>query len=94
MSTLHRVFLGRQSPNGEVTEAQIRQFLDDLAVSIQGFTAIEAVGFWQGHRERSLVLEFSDTAPQQVLEAANRYKSRFEQAAVLVERLQVESSLV
>ena len=86
-----RIYFGRNiaSENREVTDSEFDRFLsNEVCPLFQGFTVSDAIGYWQGERERSNVLEIlcEDSplirADFQTIRAA--YCARFNQDDVLV----------
>lgn len=93
------VYFGRNRPNGgTVAEAEWQGFLDQVVTPRfpAGLTVVHATGQWKGHsgvveQERSemvtLLHSGDDAARRAVAEIAAEYKRRFEQEAVLRERM-------
>jgi hypothetical protein len=90
-----RLFLGRGSPGGEVSERQWREFVDaDVTTRLRdGFTVLDGVGFWRDpatgrsamETSKVLVVLHPRTSPfEAAVEAiSERYLARFGQTAVL-----------
>jgi len=90
-----RLYLGRQTAQGEVSDAQWQAFVDDtVAVAFpDGFTVFDARGHWRGddgraQREASQVVEVvhagAAAARARAEAVADAYRHRFAQQAVLV----------
>jgi Protein of unknown function (DUF3574) len=97
-----RLYLGLDTPAGEVTDEQWRAFVADVMTPQfpEGFTVIDGQGQWRNGRgdlvrESTRIVEFvHDGTPRQrerVRTVANDYKRYFNQQAVLV--TQAPSSL-
>lgn len=93
--TASRLYFGLDSPDGPVSDAAWRDFVDrDIAPHLpDGFTWLAAQGQWRGNdgvirREDSRLLDVvaadSMSHRQTLAEIAGRYKARFNQQAVLV----------
>jgi len=90
-----QLFLGRDSPAGEVTEAQWQIFLDDVVAPRfkDGFTVLDAAGFYlpegaartEDEKSKVLIVLYPDqeSGNRALQEIAEAYVSRFEQQAVL-----------
>jgi hypothetical protein len=85
-----RLFCGRSIPGGgEVTDADIDQFLDEVVAPRfpEGFTSWVAIGNWRGEEEKTLVLEFlhpyGRRFDEDVREIAEEYRKRFRQQSVM-----------
>ena len=93
------LYFGRNRPTGgEVADADWERFLDEVVTARfpAGLTVVEARGRWRGRSgtvesERTEVvtlLHAADSASQRAIEEiAREYKRRFDQEAVLRERL-------
>ncbi len=93
------LYFGRNRPTGgEVADADWERFLDEVVTARfpDGLTVVEARGWWRGRsgvveRERTEVVTLlhpADSASQRAIEEiAMEYKQRFDQEAVLRERL-------
>jgi hypothetical protein len=55
-----------------------------LAGLFTGYTVIPTIGRWKGCNEQSLVIEFFDANPLDVIKAAERIKAENKQDAVMV----------
>jgi hypothetical protein len=97
-----RLYLGLETPAGEVTDEQWQEFVAEVMTPRfpAGFTVIDGRGQWRdgrGHlvRESTRIVEFvHDGTPQQqarVRTVASDYKRQFNQQSVLV--TQAPSSL-
>jgi hypothetical protein len=86
MSTF-QLFLGRNIPNSDVvvSEDDIKDFLFDVVQPrFDGFTVQEALGFWKGTAEDTVILTISCKGCDQpkVAEVAQLYKQQFRQESV------------
>ena len=93
------IYFGRNRPGGGiVTDAEWRQFLDEVFTPHfpAGLTVIDATGRWRGEsgvveQERSEVVTLLHVGDEQarraVGEVVAEYKHRFQQEAVLRERM-------
>jgi len=62
-----------------------------------GFTLIPAIGYWQGIKENSLIIEIDVKHPlskYRMRTLAKRIKELNEQQAVMVQRINVKSELI
>ena len=90
-----QLFLGRDSPGGEVTEAQWQRFLDEVVAPRfqDGFTVLDADGFYlpegaakaEDEKSKLLIVLYPDrdSGGRALQEIAAAYVARFEQQAVL-----------
>jgi hypothetical protein len=93
--TRHDVYFGRQTPHGAVTEEQFDAFLKaEVDSRLEGYTIIEAKGYWHGTPEGSWDLQAIDADPVTVDAIASAYARRFEQEAVYVTSGTIASKLV
>jgi len=81
-----------------ITEDKNRNGIIDLVkYCFDGFTIIEAAGYWKGQVENSLVIEicgyFDDTMIDGVEKIAERIKVLNKQEAVLIQWLECKSEL-
>jgi hypothetical protein len=86
MSTF-QLYLGRNIPNSDVvvSEDDIKNFLFDVVQPrFDGFTVQEALGFWKGTAEDTVILTISCKGCDQpkVAEVAQLYKELFRQESV------------
>jgi hypothetical protein len=87
--TVSRIYLGRDSPRGDVDEAQWQAFVADTVAPRfpNGFTVFDARGHWRGD-SGAVVREGT-----RVDAIADAYRSRFAQEAVLVTHAPVQRCL-
>ena len=90
-----QLFLGRDSPSGEVTEAQWQKFLDEVVAPRfkDGFTVLDADGFYlpegaaeaEGEKSKILIVLYPDRdgGGRALQEIATAYVDRFAQQAAL-----------
>lgn len=90
-----QLFLGRDSPSGEVTEAQWQKFLDEVVAPRfkDGFTVLDADGFYlpegaaeaEGEKSKILIVLYPDRdgGGRALQEIAAAYVDRFAQQAAL-----------
>ena len=85
------MFLGRNTPIGEVTDEELRYYLkNNVAKEFSSFTVTHVVGYWEGMEERTatvtvIVPEVETTdALQKMGKLAAEYANAFEQQAVAV----------
>lgn len=100
---LYRLFLGHNIRVGnnpsrlQVSELDMSVFLDNVVSKLfPGFTRIEAKGYWESSIERTTVVEIM-TSPEselKIVDIAEQYKAEFNQDAVLVQRLDVNETLI
>jgi hypothetical protein len=78
-----------EDKNREKVEAIVGTYFD-------GFTVIEATGYWKGTKEKSLVIEIwtDDNARSDINVVAKRIKEVNNQEAVLVQAFQCEGRLI
>lgn len=87
-----QLFLGRNIPDQweTVTESQISDFLRFVVQPrFDGFTVQEALGFWKGQPEQTVVLTICCESFDQpkVAEIAQLYKAQFKQDSVAIQQL-------
>ena len=63
---------------------------------LDSFTMFEAIGYWKGQKEKSVVVEviLKEAKPDMVLGLCNQLKNKLEQDAVLVQRQAIISNLI
>jgi hypothetical protein len=100
MDTLVRIYCGRNIPgtNKTLTKAEFEFFVNDVIVPLyQGFTIIEATGFWNGKAEKTFIIEiFTNNELEtdcKVSQIAETYVSRYHQEAVAVTKQEIEVKL-
>ena len=89
------IFFGLSNADGPISDSTWDNFraatIDSL---LQGYTLLDADGYWQGTREDSRVLLYvheGDSASRATLNAvADAYKTKFQQESVLVVEAAVE----
>lgn len=82
----YQLFCGRNIPTGgTVTDKEIATFL--ARVPFDGFTVQEAVGYWKGEMEETLVLTVCTDDYSKVLDTAELYKGMFRQEAVAIQEM-------
>ena len=99
----YKVFCGRSSKNGEVSEKAWEDFCNRYvsAAFPNGYTVIDATGYWKyvsadTEKERSkiiLIFAPADAYPE-VLSVADQYRKQFAQEAVLVSTSEVKTNFV
>lgn len=87
-----QLYLGRNIPDttDTVTEQQVSDFLRFVVTPrFDGFTVQEALGYWKGQPEQTVVLTICCEAYDQpkVAEIAQLYKAQFKQDSVAVQQL-------
>ena len=95
--TRYDLFLGRQTPIGAVSESQFDAFLrTDVDGRLDGYTVIEAKGYWHGAREDSWdLMVIGDAATREPVNAiAQAYARAFSQDAVDVTASPIEAALI
>jgi hypothetical protein len=101
---LSRLYLGRDSPQGDVSDPQWEAFVADTLTAQfpAGFTVLDARGQWRGEngavrRESSRIVEIvhddETSARQRIAVIAAAYRHRFAQEAVLVAQSPVRRCL-
>lgn len=86
MTRTYQLFCGRNIPTGgTVTDDQMATFL--ARVPFDGFTVQDAVGYWKGEKEATLVLTICTDDYQLVLDTAALYKGMFAQEAVAIQEM-------
>jgi hypothetical protein len=87
-----QLFLGRNIPDttATVTDDQISDFLRFVVQPrFDGFTVQEAIGFWKGQPEDTVILTIccEDYGQPKVAEIAQLYKAQFKQDSVAIQQL-------
>lgn len=94
----YKVYCGRSSKNGEVSEAAWKRFCDQhvSAAFPDGYTVLDATGYWRSARERSKVILIVAPADarEKVLSVARQYRKDFDQSVVLVSCSEAETVVV
>lgn len=79
------------------TENKNRKFIEKLFnEEFSGFTIYEAIGYWQGHKEKSLVIEIissSSAAPVKLAKIAKAICGYNEQDTVLVSEQEIDACI-
>lgn len=85
----YRLSLGRNiGLDGFVTQEAFDKFLNETVASIyDGFTIIEAQGFWKGMREKTTIIEILTDNTAGINIIARAYAKQFSQDAVLVQQV-------
>lgn len=92
MSHTFQLFCGRNIPDSSdvVSEAQLSDFIRFVVCPrFDGFTVTEALGFWKGQSEPTMVLSIScdNCDAPKVQEIAELYKQQFKQDSVAIQQL-------
>ena len=87
-----QLYLGRNIPDttDTVTEEQISDFLRFVVTPrFEGFTVQEALGYWKGQPEQTVLLTICCKSYDQpkVAEIAQLYKQQFSQDSVAIQQL-------
>jgi hypothetical protein len=87
-----QLFLGRNIPDttATVTDDQISDFLRCVVQPrFDGFTVQEAIGFWKGQPEDTVILTIccENYDQPKVAEIAQLYKAQFKQDSVAIQQL-------
>jgi hypothetical protein len=87
-----QLFLGRNIPDttDTVTDQQIGDFLRDVVQPrFDGFTVQQAIGYWKGQPEDTVILSVCCESCDQpkVAEIAQLYKAQFKQDSVAIQQL-------
>jgi len=87
-----QLFLGRNIPDttDAVTEQQVSDFLRDVVQPrFDGFTVQQAIGYWKGQPEQTVILTICCESFDQpkVAEIAQLYKAQFQQDSVAIQQL-------
>jgi hypothetical protein len=94
----YKVFCGMSSKNGEVSEAAWKRFCDKhvSAAFPDGYTVLDATGYWRTAKERSKVILIVAPADarEKVLSVAKQYRKEFNQSAVLISCSESETVVV
>ena len=94
----YKVYCGMSSKNGEVSEAAWQRFCDKhvSAAFPDGYTVLDATGYWRSARERSKVILIvaPPDAREKVLSVAGQYRKEFDQSAVLISSSEAETVVV
>jgi len=81
-----------------ITEDKNRDGIVDIVKEyFDGFTLIPAIGYWQGIKENSLIIEIDVKHPlskYRIKVIAKRIKELNEQQAVIVQQINVKSELI
>jgi hypothetical protein len=93
--TRHDLYLGRNTPNGVVSQHDFDAWLRETVDSkLEGYTVIEAKGYWHGVREDSWDLQAIDADSNVINAIARAYADRFHQDAVYVTATHGDARLV
>ena len=65
-----------------------------ISESFQGFTIIEALGYWEGKPEKSLIIEIAMANDWSIKELTADICKMNEQTCVLVSKIETENSLI
>lgn len=90
-----KLYFGTTYPGGAVTDAQWREFVDQIVVPLfPGFTELEGTGYWKGEREKSHIIVVTHPrggeANGKIHHIIDEYKKRFMQEAVFWEKSAAE----
>ena len=94
----YKVYCGMSLKKGEVSEAAWQRFCDRhvSAAFPDGYTVLDATGYWRSARERSRVILIVAPADarEKVLSVAGQYRKEFDQDAVLISTSETETVVV
>ena len=94
----YKVYCGMSSKKGEVSEAVWKRFCDKhvSAAFPDGYTVLDATGYWRSEKERSRVILIVAPADarEKVLSVAGQYRKEFDQSAVLISSSEAETIVV
>lgn len=76
---LYRLYIGANNTTGIVEK---QKALSIASQAFEGFTAIEATGYWQSQPENTLLLEIETRKAKQVYALAHTLAQELEQQAV------------
>lgn len=99
----YKVYCGRSSKNGEVSEAAWTRFCDThvSAAFPDGYSVFDATGYWRSgtdttakERSKVILIVAPADAREKVLSVARQYRKEFNQDAVLVSSSETETDFV
>ena len=94
----YKVYCGMSSKHGEVSDVAWKRFCDThvSAAFPDGYTVLDATGYWRSARERSKVILIVAPADarEKVLSVAKQYRKDFDQDAVLISTSEAETVVV
>ena len=76
---LYRYYIGSNNQTGEL---EARRAIKIVSQSFQGFTAYNAMGYWNGKSENSLILEIETTELEKLKAIAKQLCQELKQEAV------------
>ena len=94
----YKVYCGMSLKHGEVSEAAWQRFCDKHVSEAfpDGYTVLDATGYWRSAKERSKVILIvaPAAAREKVLSVARQYRKEFDQDAVLISSSEAETDVV
>lgn len=81
---LYRLYIGS---NNNTKELETNRIVGLVSNKFEGFTAYEALGYWQGNAERSLIVEIETLKSKLVVELARILCRELQQQAVGLARI-------
>ena len=94
----YKVYCGMSSKKGEVSEAAWQRFCGKYvsAAFPDGYTVLEATGYWRSAKERSkiILIVAPAAAREKVLSVARQYQKDFDQSSVLISCSETETDVV
>ena len=94
----YKVYCGMSSKHGEVSDVAWKRFCDThvSAAFPDGYTVLDATGYWRSAQERSKVILIVAPADarEKVLSVARQYRKEFDQSVVLISSSEAETVVV
>lgn len=88
MKYIFTLTLGRNHPEGEVSDKQLQAFLKLVSQKLEGFQITHSEGFWKREQERSFSIIVAGDAKleKSMREISSLYKSLYKQEATILEK--------
>lgn len=87
-----RFYIGANNSSGLLELEKIETIINNY---FDGFTEIETAGFWQGRKEKSVIIEVvSEKSPSELVKIAKELKIALDQDAIMIETVDSNSVFI
>ena len=87
MRYIFTLTLGRNHPEGEVSDTQLQAFLGLVSQRLEGYTVTHSIGYWKREQERSFSISVAGDSmlENSIKEISSLYKSLYKQESTMLE---------
>jgi hypothetical protein len=81
---MYKLYIGSNNVTGKVDKKTIEEVLNKR---FDGYTIVNSIGYWEGKKEKSIIVEIGNTTEKEVVGVVKKLKKMLKQYAIGVQFL-------